>query len=364
MKSFQVSWLALLLAATAAQALDGTPQEAVELMDEVQAALGQLSQIGHCFNVTAAYDGAQDILVSDSLVSKLSCSKLSPQNVLTFVSKDAFTEERHMPIRNWSSGVLGQCWSLGLFQRQLFYLARFGVPGSKSDPEYVLNLARGTNADACQAKNGFVDENNQTCVEPVTEKKVFKIPETVLSGRNYYRAVEPGSLMGALSSHRGRSLRTEIEARQKRSFFSPGNLGMLFSSRERSESANLDTIEAIKKGLDQGRMPLIVIRAATSAQHVVLIKSIEKEKLGENRYLMKLYDSNQPYRDAEMVYSDGQFYAPDVIGLFFRDRIQAPVGVFLKDEEEMDDIQKANYDYYSSLCKKIKETSARRGGGQ
>jgi len=148
----------------------------------------------------------------------------------------------------------------------------------------------------------------------------------------------------------GSSFTNEIEARQKARFFSPGNLGLILGDRARSESDNKKTMEDLKKNVGQGRLPIIALRAAKTNQHMVLVKKIEA--VSDNEYKLTVYDSNQPNSDITMTYKNGHFTAPNI--LFFDKDSTSPVGVFMKDDDEMDDIQTIALKHYQNICDQIK----------
>lgn len=286
-----------------------------------------------CYAVQVANSSDGGFQISDSLVKDLSCSKLSSDNVLLSLQPDAFSVEKQWPVQNWGANGLGQCWALALSQRQMFFLARFGVKDA-GNPR--------TNGTRDQAMNMIKDGDNS---------RVIQVSDSGMG--DYYRSSD---FYNSLREDKGgNNFRSAVESRQIGRFYSPGNLGMVFGGRERSESANEDTMKDILKDMSKGRMPLLILRAALTAQHAILIKKVEK--LGENHYRFTCYDSNQPGREATMEYKDRQFYAPNIVGLFDYNA-RAPVGVFLKDDDEMDDIQETVYKYYSELCKGIKKIDA------
>lgn len=279
-------------------------------------------------------------ILSDSLVENLPCDRLTPENVLTFVRKDAFNTFRQIPINNWSSGPLQVCWALSLAQRDLFYLTRFGVQDAPERPlpetvQYILDLVGSRSAE--------------------TPRKVFSIRD-----EQYYRfdknlwdpPIFAPFLREFASGQRAptQAFRSEIEDRQTDSFFSFGNFPMILGNRARSEETNQETLREILKQMDQGRMPLVILRAQFFAQHVVLLKSVEKKADGS--YSFTIYDSAQPFFDQSMEYRNHQFYGgKDVIFRFDRfSDYKDPVGVFLTNDPEMDALQQANYEYYSNLC--------------
>lgn len=296
-----------------------------------------------------------DGTINDSLVSDLACSSLKKKDVLKNLQRDAFSLDRQFPVRNWAANMLGQCWALALSQREFYYLGRYSVPNARRKQDetvlYALNLIKGTQPDPNAAPRNYGESGNEASTyEAPTPLQVFEIEDKGLLEVDRYGYATTSKFMNALQSGvNGRSFRSEIEARQMGRFYSPGNLGMIFGGRERSEDTNEDTMKEILASWERGRIPLIIIRASTAAQHAVLIKHIEKVRDGH--YVFTVYDSNQPGREPQMEYKDRQFYAPRIVGLFHADGY-SPVGVFLKDEDEMDELQEAVFNHYSAVCEK------------
>lgn len=289
---------------------------------------------------------------NDSYAKSLSCSGLSKKSVLKSVQSTAFSVTKQFPVQNWSSGVLGQCWSMALSQRRFFYLARYEVRGAAKQQDelvtYGLNLIRSTDPNSAERGPDREGESRNSS-EQYTPLAVFGLEEKGLSAPDRWGYSSASNYMRALQSGtQGRNFRTEIEYRQKLRFFSPGNLGMVFGSRERSESANEESMEEILKDHEAGRITLLIVRAATSLQHAILVLRVEK--VAEGNYRLLVYDSNQPGREPSIEYRDRQFYAPSVVGLFHHDA-RSPVGIFVKDDDEMDEIQDALYAHYRGLCK-------------
>lgn len=306
MKNFILTLLFTLIAFAPAmvQSSEENPElkSAIDMYPEVNAAVNSAAQVATpCTTLDE-----NKFLVSDSLVKNLDCKTLTKDNVFMSLQDDAFSSEKHMPIQNWSSGALGQCWALSLTQRRLFYLARFG----KDVPESIAPT---------EAKENFLD-----MIKKKDPGSVFKIG---LAKMNSYNS----TIKTLFKDSEGSTFMTEIEARQKARFFSPGNLGLIFGDRARSESDNKKTIEDLKKNVKQGRLPIIVLRAAKTNQHVVLVKKIET--ISDTEYKLTVYDSNQPNLDITMTYKNGQFIAPKIF--FFDNDPTSPVGVFMKDDDEI-----------------------------
>jgi hypothetical protein len=270
-----------------------------------------------------------DTLISDSLVLNLSCHSLTRDNVFSNLQPHAFTSSRHIPLQNWPQNFLGQCWSLSLAQRELFYLVRFGGDEGNSQQQavtkkYIMDLAKG-NADYRIASISTEDlDTRNTSNDPVAD------PLFTSAGENS-------------------ELTNGIAAREIKRFISPFNAPLAMGNRDRHRGDNKATMKGIVRSLAQGRMPLLVIRPQINEQHVVLVKSATGNM--DTGYTMSVYDSNFPDGDNELTYKDKEFYASEIIERFAADST-SPVGVFMEDEGDMDKIQDANFAYYAKLCGK------------
>jgi len=328
----RMSGFLLLFAAATASATDPSALDAIKKFNDIKTAVDMLQQeASSCFNVQLDHSG-KNYLLSDTLVKNLSCANLNVATLLKSLQPTAFSPDKQFPVQNWSSGTLAQCWALALSQREFFYLARFGVDGAKKTQKanivYGLDIAHGT-------------------ADPL---KTFNIQDKGLSEEKDFWP-EPTPFMSALSAGiPGRSFQSEIEARQEARFYSAGNLGMVFGSRDRDTGTNQETMNTVLSDTSEGRMPLLILRAELTAQHAILVKKVTKSKNGT--YTLTCYDSNQPTKEATMQYKDGEFYAPNIVGLFAEDG-SSPVGVFLQDEDDMDRIQEAVFEHYRATCKGV-----------
>lgn len=297
-----------------------TAKATVQMLNQVQAALNLVSEAAsQCYDVKVAPSG-KSYALSDSLVNNLACSQLNPATVFRALQKDAFSTEKQWPVYNWPSNGIANCWSLALNQRQAFYLTRFGARATDSNAvNQFLNIAGGN-----------------------MPGEVISIKDKTLSD----------SLGQSVTLNP--AFRPQIEATQSKHFYSAGNLGYILGGRERGESDNRETLGILLDDLKKGRMPAIILRAAVTAQHVVLVKSVKK--LGPDAYAFTVYDSNNPhpyYGEPTVQFQNGQFYSPSVVGRFHEDGNSA-VGVFVTGEEDMDRIQTVVFNHYAQLCKKVK----------
>lgn len=284
------------------------------------------------FADTIQFDGmtiqrGNETVITDSMVRNLSCQRINPRNIFTALQPDAFGTAHHIPVKNWTANGLGQCWAMGLTQRDYFYLLRFGArtnPANKNnDLFYMLGLARG--------KYPF----------PYSlQRKVIGLGETW------------PTTFSELQAH---GFKQQVEGREIDRFYDATNLDLVVGNRERFPFSDFQTMQQISWDLARGRMPLIILRAARDIQHVVLVKSMQK--IGPETFMLNVYDSNHPDYDNTMIYQDRRFYAPKILLGMVGD-INSPVGVFLRDEDQMDLLQSVVYRHYASVCASLSARSA------
>lgn len=309
--------------AVAPNTATGSPT--LQTLDKTRQALNIVSQAAtECYGLAVSNPNGRAYQFSDSMVNGLSCGGLSADTVLSKLSGSAFSPEKHMPVVNWPSNGIANCWALALAQRQVFYLTRFGAT-----------------------------KNSAGLVNKIVGMAGGSMPSTV---SNIAQAGMDGTAFR--SAQANGAFRAQIERRQSQKFYSAGNLGFIMGSRERSESTNQETIQQIISGVQRGRMPALILRAKMTAQHVVLVKKVERT--GTDSFRLTVYDSNQPmsyfggnFVEPTIEFRNGQFFSPSVVGRFHEDGYN-PVGVFITDEEEMDQIQNVAYNHYADLCKKVK----------
>ncbi len=304
--------------------------------------------IATSLNTTAAVNTNSDDpnLINDSLVTNLPCDQLTEENVLTFINRnEAFKLTHQIPERNFPGGLShGLCWAFSLAQRRMFYMLRFGVADMPEAPsEETVN----------QALDLVGNRNHELSPIQISDSDLFngrkdRYGFTWLQENNFFKSLTQG-----LRSS-GRTFDKEIIHRQERRFFSPFNISLITGYRNRSEGANFDTMNTILKSMAQGRMPLLIIRMGRTIVHVVLVRDVAA--IGENKYQLSLYDSNHPAASQEkIIYENNNFYASEVMeGQDFDHAATDPVGVFIRDEDDMNAIQRANFKYYSSLCARKK----------
>lgn len=311
-----------------------------------------------------------NFLISDSLVKNLSCKNLNYDNVLLSLQDDAFSVDRQFPMSNWSSGALGQCWGLAFSQRRLFYLSRFSnkeeLPAlpdetrkkmlemfSLKKPEEIIKIDSKILTDARTttiAKSlAFVTDfykNNlskEIYEESLRENEFYAIYPTSF---HYYSS----ELINKLHEKKdGKDFESVIESLQRSLFFRIGNTNLVAGEVVRSNSDNKKTMEELLKNTSRGRMPIVVVRSKITAQHAVLVKRIQK--ISDKELRLFCYDSNVPGREVVIDYNDESFSTNAMVS---NNIVNDTVGLFIKDEEDMDYIQNTVYKYYKNLCKKIK----------
>jgi hypothetical protein len=362
-----------LLFSTLSYSQSSSIEEAVKLYPEVESTLKDVGTL-QCVE-------AENIdSVSDSLVKNLSCKTLTLQNVFSSLQEDAFSLDKQLPLHNWSKDYLGQCWGLALTQRRLFYLARFNKSSvMKTLSKDIRNkILDSVNKEGDQTiikidhPNIFdygnkIEEQREAKAERI-RKLLLSTPENkILYGDKLEKLIRSKSFVSGstlrlasygpiiddlIEEKDSRSLWQEIEKRQKKAFYRVSNAGMVLGDKGRSIAVNRQTFQNIQNGLKNGRMPLIVAKRTRVDQHVYLVKKIEK--ISENEFELLCYDSINPGVDIELGYKDGKFY--DAYTL--KDASEENhVGVFLKDEEEMDELQAIAYNYYKELCGKARKSN-------
>lgn len=281
-------------------------------------------------------------LVSDSLVKNLDCSRLKLNNVLSFVDRDAFSAWNHFPVQNWGANLLGQCWALSSAQRRFFYMLRTDVSNAsvtRRTVDKALELVSAEVASDCPSPTDF---SAQYC-----ERKPFRHQPIGIAESHLFDSQLFSSMLDGRGLSRG-GFQKQIEALQQKKFYQLGNLGLVTSPAIPSAQANLKTAQALVRSIQQGRMPMVVVRGRNNLQHVVLVKSFLQKTADQISFTV--YDSNRPGVDAEFDFDRGSFFAWDIMSRFDPASASGAVGVLLIDESEMDQIQKDLYDYYKRRC--------------
>lgn len=102
---------------------------------------------------------------------------------------------------------------------------------------------------------------------------------------------------------------------------------------------NTKILKQIISETKAGRMPLLTLAFSLMSGHAVVAKSVDTNEDGTA--VIHLYDPNYPRTDSSVInFKDGLF-----------DFSQYWHGsVTIKDADEMDELQAANYTYYSKIC--------------
>ena len=294
-------------------------------------------------------------LRQDSLVEDLSCDQVSPAKVYQSIRKDAWDPSYHLPVRNWaySAGLydLAACWSLARTQRLLFYLARWNEQPDKASSQQVtewMNQIRGSSPYGNMDNPGI---------------KEFPLKEYLLLLRGetgpYYGSGILTDLSAGFSQNFSngstlkRNLKSEIEFYQNRRFHDfLKNLKYIVGDGSRSPEKNRATRNALLRNLEENKLTLLLLRPKRISQHVVVAKSFQRLSNGDIEILV--YDSNYPSYNQKIMFheSDSEFYAPDIIrDLPEVDQPNAPLGIYIVDEDERSAIETALVKYYKGRCK-------------
>lgn len=289
--------------------------------------------------------------MSDNLVQDLSCENLSVDSIYERIREDAFSEESHIPLENWSTGVLGNCWSLSRSQRLLYMLGRTqaGVAEDEKALIRVLDMIRGG-----RPIPGALTEAGEGPAKDLRLKEyaVFFWGEgSSFRGSSFWQTLMNGVVDTGFNGAKQRSFVSEIEEFQRKRFYKASNVKMGLGAWARTPDINEQTFAQLKKNLDRKRLTLMVLRADQTVQHVIVVKKYEV--LSEAEIRLVVYDSNFPRRENTFIYraDQRQFYAENILGPFYGQSLNRPVGAFIVDEEERTLIDQALLKHYRSICK-------------
>lgn len=306
--------------------------------------------------------------VSDSLVENLSCQGLNTDKIMAHIRPGVFNSANHLPFKNWAfkkSGIeLAACWGMASTQRKFFYLLRLNEPVAPAlDIKETLNTIRGAKLEyplmASQPENPDL-EIQQMLESKITDYKVILLAED--KALKMFANLDNLSFLDKLTKgiydKQGpftifRNFRTEVERSQVRHFFRPGNIGMGIGSGPRSPGENAMTLARLKKNISQNRLSLINLRLHNTSQHIVIPKSYTTDKNGNVWF--NAYDSNAPQADQPFYYDKktGHFFAPRIMGKYIGDSsgtVYRPLGVYIVDEEEREQIEESLLKHYKKLC--------------
>lgn len=319
------------------------------------------------FSSFAPFCFAQNSIVSDSLVTDLSCEKLSLTKIYAAIDPTkAFSANKHLPVQNWGfwagPAKLGGCWSLSHAQRISFYLARFN-PEERSpqatEIQHVLNMFRRTAPTEVLQVRG---QNTRYVQQYLSYKnpRVFQVPHNswleaispeVPPEKSFWRKLQSGVVTHFKNTapiHR--HLRSEIEGYQVKRFLQLRNLPMAIGKGEGSPKKNYHLALKLLWDLDKNKLPMINIWIERNIQHIVLVKRYNIELNGDLRFIV--YDSNQPFKDVELIYKSqqGVFQAPQITGLFLPHFAHKNLGVYRVNDEDFSYINEALLQHYRKAC--------------
>lgn len=295
--------------------------------------------------------------ISDSLVENLDCKSLTAANVLTYVSKEKL-RKKYTEIGAVSSnfvipGMDGHCWAVAKAQRKALLLLLGGVeaaakPMAELSDDY-LDAVRGTRFDkVCWNQDQTIRDSG--CYEAA--KKEPKIDLQVIPIAN-----SSGTVSEVLRFSRGgspsvRTLESELRRSQHNLFYRPSNLKYLGGADVRSVDDTKAVVSRIVQQMTAGQLPILNLRVRRTYQHMVVAQ--EMRLMGHGAVEIKVFDSN----DAMEAWTDGRelqtlIYADGEFRYFGKksDRGKGTVvGVFVTDNDEMDEIQNAVFKYYHARC--------------
>jgi hypothetical protein len=281
------------------------------------------------FSLTAALPVYAQNVLSDDLVTNLSCENLSKGKILQSIDPQrAFAASRHIPIKNWSFSVglydLANCWSLSHSQRILFYLGRNDLQESPEALTQSLNMIR-----KYLPKNQIYNEWHMV---PWNLDWFEKMLQGIDSNRNF---------------------RNDVQAYQNRRFHDVDNASYLNGNRERSTKENVSSFQTLTQNMSEKRLTSLLLRPALRTQHVVVAKYSITRPTGEIDYFV--YDSNYPEKEMTVTYhpKTQHFYAPEIVDYFKISRPQDPIGVFLVDNQDIDPMIDSLFNYYQQTCEAL-----------
>jgi hypothetical protein len=279
--------------------------------------------------------------INDSLVQNLSCRNLNVNTIYRAIREDAFAESRNMDIVNWN----GNCWGLASTQRMLSYMARYNQRNTMNQnarTELVLNMV-GRNVPSVQ--------DGRVSTAPLKTFSVFPVEgNSVVESYDLWWGLRGGYDMNLSKKYTvQRDLRKEIEVSQSSHFYRAKNLGMGLGSGPTNSRDNYASLKTLMRNADGKRLTLINLRMSRFNQHIVMVKSYKKTASGD--VVFKVYDSNQPTRDQDIVYNSKTGSMISVgISNYYGIRAES-LGVFVVDEDERIAYEAAMLKYYSSACK-------------
>jgi hypothetical protein len=242
-----------------------------------------------------------------------------------------------MPRENFLSHSTerGQCLGMAYVQRAIFYLMRPDKTISDLSEDEIQQII-----EMLSRKRAFGTNHFKGVEIPITKSvpfHIFSIPEKDISwetSRIFFQELESRPAFGRV-----------IQAHQNRA-------AMRLTDRIRSIQINLrdenedftGVFHQIQAELARHRMPILELRQDNRA-HAVIAKDIQHRKM-PNDWEISIYDPNEPYHESDLIFKDGHFLPREFSTLFeFR-----PVKVGVIEEQSMNEIEQAIFEYYRQVC--------------
>jgi hypothetical protein len=280
-------------------------------------------------------------IISDEVVQNLSCLAITKNSILHSIKVDeAFSVFRHVPTKNWAFNAglynLANCWSLSHAQRLFFYLGRKDLPETPESLSQAANMVR-------QA----IPRNVAGQIQFSGKKEYQPLPWNM----NFFNSLESGFTEDVDGLPLDRSFKKDTEAYQVYRFHQIlQNIEYISAPRERPADKNAQSYLTLIANLQFNRVTEVLIRPALRAQHVVLAKKYIVRPTGETDFFV--YDSNFPDRDNVFTYDPKirQFTALEIVQPLGVKNPEKPVGVFIVDEGDRDQMLNSLVRFYQKQC--------------
>lgn len=226
---------------------------AVMMIASVLAIVGVRPGQAHAANAASAR------LISDELVTNLSCADLSPAAIYKSIDPWALDRnDRMVDTYNFNANALGHCWAIARFQRLAILLGRMSIA---HDSREIDRLARGADYVSILSTPLYLRQ-------PINRLKVFGMPA---DKERYSTRFDDSLHRGTNQKPDSQSFFKALEDAQKRLFYSTSNFSLIgplaSQASQRAEFANI--VSLTKKKM----LPLINLRFTRLAQHVVVVMS-------------------------------------------------------------------------------------------
>lgn len=276
--------------------------------------------------------------VNDHRVQNLSCQNVTADSVARSIRSDVFSVKNHLPYQNWAfqygAYQLAGCWSLSRFQRLYFYLR---------EPAALVGMTEFSN----QARSQDMYEDDQGWKAFPLRQFWFLPDQSDARWANW----EKGWIQAGGAQPRGlaRGLKPDIEYYQALRFHQLENIRYLKGPIARTVAENQTTWSDLSTLIAKGRKPLILLRPDRYYQHVVIVKRIDFTKSGAKLWV---YDSNSPWAERHVLWdsASSMFTAFDVIDGMPVPDSRAPVGVFIVDQDENENMLRSLATHYRQVC--------------